>query len=289
MSQTINLRLCLVVLLLLSGCNAFSGGETAETPLVTPADVPTEEPRSVRGFAPGLTRQGVVDPIALGRAHEAVLSNTSYTVLSKRTVRYTNGTVRMRETTTTQVVTPAERYYMIREQSSETIDDVNYTSIKEAHWSDGTRVLVAKSQQNNTTYKKYESSDRFYYISVFQRGRRFFDLFYAIDTHIASHTTRNGTTLYRLASTEIIQTDHLPGIGYVYKKPRNFTFHAVIDSRGLVHEYRLAYTVTLTETNQPTPVRIVKTVRYTRIGNTTVERPPWYHKANSTTPERASR
>lgn len=64
MSRKIGLRLCLVALLCLSGCNVFSGGETAETPTVTPADVPTDEPMSARGFPPGITEQGVVDPIA---------------------------------------------------------------------------------------------------------------------------------------------------------------------------------------------------------------------------------
>jgi hypothetical protein len=290
MSQTINLRLCLVVLLLLSGCNAFSGGDTAETPLVTPADVPTEEPRSVRGFAPGLTRQGVVDPIALGRAHEVTLTNTSYTVLSKHTVRYPNGTIRTRGTTTTQVVDSADRYYMIREQYRPTVDDANHTSMMRAYWSDGTRVLVAVSRNNNTIYKNNKLSPKTHsYIYDYQQGKRFFDLFSAIDTHIVNHTTRNGTMLYRLALTEITQPNLLMEVGHRYKNSRNITFYAVIDSRGLVHEYRLAYTATLTETSQPTSIRTVETVHYTRIGNTTVERPPWYHAANSTTPERSSR
>jgi hypothetical protein len=290
MSLRIGLSLCLVVLLLLSGCNAFSSGEAAETPQVTPADVPTEEPRSVRGFAPGLTRQGVVDPIALGRAHEAVLTNTSYTVLSKRTVRYLNGTVRMRGTTTTRVVAPADRYYMIREQYRPAVDDTNHTSIKTARWSDGTRELVAISRNNNTTYKSHELSlVRNSYIYGLQQGKRFFNLFSAIDTHIINNTIRNETTLYRLASTKITQPDYIPGVGSVYKNPRNLTFHALIDSHGLVHKYRLAYTATFKKTNRSTPVRIERTVRYTRIGNTTVERPPWYRAANSTTPERSPR
>lgn len=74
----------------------------------------------------------------------------------------------------------------------------------------------------------------------------------------------------------------------IYRNPRNITFRALIDSRGIVHEYRLAYTATGTKTNTNVTTRIVETIRYTEIGSTNVERPSWYETANqSTTPPRS--
>nr|WP_264822408.1 hypothetical protein [Halocatena marina] len=119
----------------------------------------------------------------------------------------------------------------------------------------------------------------------FPRGEQYYTLFQAVDTKVINHTTNNGTTLYRLTSTEIADPTQLDWHESGMKKFRNLTFHAVIDSRGVVHEYRLAYTATLTETNPSTSVRVVSTTRYTKMGSTTVDRPSWYAKANNTTPE----
>jgi hypothetical protein len=289
MSRTISLRLCLVVLLCLSGCNALSGGEAAETPMVTPADVPTDAPTSTYGLAPGLTRQGVVEPVTLGRAHEAVLEETSYTNLWTKTVRYTNGSLRVRGTSTRHVVVPTEQYYVSVEWHWPSSNRFNYTFVSREFWSDGERVLASISRGNNTTYRHHESPNSPIFTSDLPRGERFHNLFYAINTNVVNQTMRNGTTLYRLTGTEITDLDALFRINSRYKHPRNLSFHATIDSRGLVHKYRLAYTATLTTTSRPTPVRIVKTTRYTKIGNTTVERPPWYSKANQTTPVRTQR
>ena len=287
MSQRISLCLCLVVLLCLPGCNALSGGETSETPMVTPASVPTNEPMSAHGLPPGVTEQGVVDPIALGRAHEAVLNETSYTVIEKFTVKYTNGTLLSRTTETRQVVAPTERYYVTIRWYRPNTDIASYTVKNKSIWSDGERVLVAisDSQTNETTYQYYQSLDMHESsLRGFPRGEQLYNLFYAIDTEIDNYTTHNGTTLYRITATEIKGPDTLLGFGNVTKNPRNITFHAVIDSRGLVHKYKLSYITTFTTKNYSTPIRIVRTARYTKIGNTTVERPPWYSKANRTTP-----
>jgi hypothetical protein len=257
--------------------------------MVTPADVPTDAPTSTYGLAPGLTRQGVVEPVTLGRAHEAVLEETSYTALSKKTVRYTNGTVIIRETSTSHVVAPTERYYVRFKGRGPESYKFNATFWSWEFWSDGERTLIARSQGNNTTYRHYESANPPAYTPDPLQGEQFYDLFYAINTNVVNQTMRNGTTLYRLTATEITDTDALFRINNRYKNPRDLSFYAVIDSRGLVHRYLIAYTATLTTTSRPTPVRIVETSRYTEIGNTTVERPPWYSKANQTTPIRSPR
>ncbi|WP_438268366.1 DUF7537 family lipoprotein [Halocatena marina] len=282
MSQNLGLRLCLVVLLCLSGCNAFNGGNT-ETASITPAGVPTDDPNATRGLAPGLTNHGVVDSIALGDAHEAVLSNTSFTIHGKTTVKYSNGTLRRRIKTTSSLVPSQNRYYRKYNLYNPNRSGSNSIVLNRSTWAEDGQVLTAtySSKTNTTTYKNRSS---FGYMK-FPRGEQYYTLFQAVDTKVINHTTNNGTTLYRLTSTEIADPTQLDWHESGMKKFRNLTFHAVIDSRGVVHEYRLAYTATLTETNPSTSVRVVSTTRYTKMGSTTVDRPSWYAKANNTTPE----
>jgi hypothetical protein len=115
MHRATALRLFLVALLLLSGCNAFSGGDNTTRQTVTPAAVPTNGPTQTptTQLAPGLTQYGVVDPVALGAAHNAALSNTSYSYVKTVSETYANGTLRARRTIKARVVEPKRRFYSI--------------------------------------------------------------------------------------------------------------------------------------------------------------------------------
>lgn len=279
MPKTLGLRLCLVVLICLSGCNAFTGNTTPETPSLTPVDIPTDDPNTTRGLAPGLTNQGVVDPIALGSAHEVVLANTSFTLHGKKTEKYTNGTIRTQWRTIARVVSPRSRYHSNIDWYDPNTIAFNHTIPNRSIWSNGERTLVATSlsSTNTTSYQHFESSNPPLPVPEYPHGEQYYNLFKIIDTKVVNHTTHDGTTLYRLTSTEIVDPAQL--IKYsmnskTARNPRNLTFHAVIDSRGVVHEYQLAYTATLTGTNQSTSVHVVNTKRYTNIGATTVDRPP---------------
>jgi hypothetical protein len=290
MHRTTALSLFLIPLLFLSGCNALGSGDNTAEPTVTPADVPTDErtPTPVSQLAPGLTRYGVVDRVALGTAHDATLSNTSYTYLSSVTERYANDTLRARQTTKARVVEPKGRFYFVNNHTLRRVPRVNNTDRRIEIWSDGTRVLRAATVGNNTTYQKGSSVG--VSTSDFSNGAQFYTLFRAINTRVVDRKTRNGTTLYRIKSTKVPHPSALSeGRTNIYKNPRNLTFHALIDSHGTVHEYRLAYTATGTARNTNVTTRIVKTVRYTEIGSTTVERPSWYEAANQTTTPSRSR
>jgi hypothetical protein len=56
----------------------------------------------------------------------------------------------------------------------------------------------------------------------------------------------------------------------------NATFNATITDSGFVREHNIAYTMFNNET-----LRVDRTVRYTEVGNTTVERPSWYDAASA--------
>jgi hypothetical protein len=283
------LCLFLVALLLLSGCNAFSGSDT-KAPTVTPADVPTDRPTptQVHTLAPGLTQYGVGDPIALGNAHNAVLSNTSYTYIATTTEKYTNGTLRARQTVKARVVEPKGRYYAIENFTFYRVPGINNMNRRIEYWSNGTLLLSVRKIGDNTSYQKISSPA--ISASYFSRDPRFYALFGSLDTRVVGRKTHDETTLYRLKSTEITDpTSFSRGMTNRYENPRNVTFQALIDFRGVVHEYRLAYTATGIGMNTNVTTRIVETVRYTEIGSTNVERPSWYEKVanQSVTPSRS--
>jgi hypothetical protein len=287
MRRTPALYLFLVALVFLSGCNVFGGGNNVKT-TVTPADVPTDKSTPIPTLAPGLTKYGVVNSTALNNAHNAALSNTSYTVLVTTTERYTNGSPRARRMTRTRVVEPVGRYYSIMEwEGPSQVFATNSTYYHIEWWSNGERLLIARTVGNNSTYMKSSQPSR-RWPDFSNSNDRFYFLFQAVDTRVVGKETLNGTMLYRIESTEVLHPYLVVGgMAGVYDDPRNITFQALIDSRGIVPEYRIAYTATdtATNTNENITIRIVRTVRYTEIGSTTVERPSWYETANqSTTP-----
>lgn len=281
--------LFLVFLLFLSGCNTFNIGGDPSISTVTPADVPTDGPTTQdHTLAPGLTQYGVVDPVALSNAHETALSNTSYTYLKTVTETYTNGTLRARKRTEIRIVQPTRRFYLISDSYFPNVPNFDVTTRRFEIWSNGELTLLEITSGNNTTYRKHRPSDGSN--SFFPDGNRFYTLFKAIDTRVVGQKMRNGRTLYRVESENITIPSVFSGGGMtnIYRNPRNITFRALIDSRGIVHEYRLAYTATGTKTNTNVTTRIVETIRYTEIGSTNVERPSWYETANqSTTPPRS--
>lgn len=273
--------LVLVVFVMVAGCNAFNGG--SEMPRVAPKDVPTAEPTQtpVSRLAPGLTLYGVVDPHALSQAHDAALNNTSYTYLESVTKEYINGTLRARQTVTTRVVDPIGRFYTIVTKDLPRVPSPA-THLRFEYWSDGTGMLVARTVGSNTTYQKFPANRANVEIS---NSKQLSTLFQAIDTRVVNRTTRNGTTLYRLEATQITDPIALfeltnifttPKTATMYENQRNVTFYALIDSHGLVHEYRLAYTKTLVTNGRNVTIRTIISIRHTNVGSTTVERPSWY-------------
>jgi hypothetical protein len=188
MHRTTILCLFLVSFLFLSGCNAFGGGDNTARQTVTPADVPTDgTTQTPVVLAPGLTRYGVVDPVALGDAHNAALSNTSYTYMKTVTEQYANGTLRSRWTTKAHVVEPKGRFYFIQYQHFKRVPRTNNTNRRYEIWSNGIRVLTAMTVGNTTTYRKGYSLDVF--ASDFSDGTRFYTLFQVINTRIVDQKT----------------------------------------------------------------------------------------------------
>jgi hypothetical protein len=259
------------LVVILAGCNGLAlGGDETPTSTVTPADVPTDEPTPtpVPQLAPGFTGEGVTEPFVLAEAHAAVLENTSYTYHENTTARYTNGTVYTHGTTHTQSVANDSRFYIVQSGSNVEVYKTKRLSI----WSNGERTLVARTSNNTTSYTARRSANG---ESAFggTSSERLAALFSSVKTRVVGQEQRNGTTVYRVAATNVTNPTVLER---GWQNPRNVTLRALISSQGLVREYQVNYTAT----RNSSTVHVNRRIRYTNIGNTTVERPPWYDEAS---------
>ena len=243
---------------------------------VTPADVPTDEPTPtpVPQLAPGLTRGRVVDGFALVNAHGAALNNTSYTVRRNSTTMFRNGTLFDQSTTRTQLAANEGQFYQIENSSAIPIRGLG--TLSERIYSTGERTLVARTENDSTSYAVPQSGGEpipvQYAASGFSRDRIEL-LFNTVETRVTGRTASNGTTLYRVVGTNV--TNPVAFGSATLQNPRNITFQAVVDSQGLIREYQVSYTATKNDS----PVRVDRGVRYTDVGNTTIERPAWYEEA----------
>ena len=286
MNRSQVLPIVIAAMVVLSGCNALTGGggddTETETPTVTPVDVPTDEPTAtpVPVLAPGLTGAGVVDAADLANAHEDALNDDSYTVVSNNTIRYANGTLRFQWNRTMRVAEGLEPFYIVSRPNGSGRQPV-VSSQRVERWSNGERLYSAIVRQNDTKYSVSALNRGF--ISV-QNGEQFLTLFNALETRVVGQETRNGTEIYRIRATNVTNPEYLPrSVLNTSKNPRNISFRALVDSEGVVRSYHLAYTATDIWRGVETTNRVTQSLHYTDIGSTVVERPDWYEAANHTT------
>lgn len=277
MSRTITLAVCLVVFLCLAGCNAFGGTETAETPVVTPADVPTDAPLS--DLPAGLSPGGITDSSALANAHAAALSNTSFTVQRTSTLTAANGT-RLINVTSVQHVGATHSH---SHWTTEVVVDGTYarflltkTPVKQIiGWFNGTYIFYQLQGPNGTEYLTlpfnrvdltYRQQLRSYYLQ-------------AESTRVSA---ANGQVQLRVTMTP--ENKH-----HILMPAVNVTEQTVVltlTKTGRVERYRVEYTGHLV--NAPdTVVDGVTVVQFTALGETTVDRPEWVATARNASATRS--
>jgi hypothetical protein len=268
----------LVAAVVLAGCNGLAfGGDETPARTVTPAAVPTDEPTPtpVPQLAPGLTGQGVTNAFALGEAHVAALDDISYTMQENFSVTYQNGTDYRQRGVVAQLAANDSRYYVSRSTLGPQIYEDG--TVVYSVWSNGSRVIRAQRVNRSTTYSMPRGVDREpvrprQLINPANR-EQIYRLFGSVETRVTDREQRNGTMVYRVEATNV--TNPTAFERFKRQNPENFSMVAHIDSEGLVREYRLNYTATV----NGSPVRVNRRARYTNLGNTTVERPPWYDEA----------
>lgn len=314
MRRSTALTLLVAAMLLLAGCNNLPSGGTAppttagESPSGTTIgaiDKTTSTDETTRTtqttgeandtnesesqLAPGLTKSGVTDATLLADAHAAVLANTSYTAESQRLA--SNGTgnqnatvvVLSRTNTTTKVAHEPTRVFWRYDFSGNASVTPAFPQDIEV-WSGENETFEAVEGQNGTTYR--ESNGRGVSVASARTGRDTLSvLFGSLNTSVTRTTTQNGTTLYRVNSTGVADNATLASL-FGVESASNVSMTALVDSDGLVHEYHVEYDATSGNRTW----HVSQTSRFTALGETTVERPPWYDEAvNATATNESSR
>jgi hypothetical protein len=271
------MRVALVALaLVLAGCPAVS--QPSPTPTVTPAPVP--DPVE---YPPGMTEDGITDPDRLAEVHAERTDATSYTLVSNRTMRYENGSIasqlflRLHLTESKQYVVDTET------EGPEAPVFLGRPPAKGEFWSNGSVYVVKLTRDNSTRYNEFTTEGfvgtwRYWRATVPYGGQAgharstFSAIFRDVPTTVTGRSTVDGLTRFRVRgetprSTEFAQE----GAGPV----RNVSLVAVVDEIGIIRRFDMQYETTV----NGEPVRFDWSIRYSDIGETTAQRPPWFERA----------
>lgn len=220
---------------------------------------------------PGLSEEGVTDPLALVSAHRQTLENTSYVVSTTTTYRRPNGTLLAQSATAIRVAPGAESYYATTTQTVENETrplGVEHYDIEV--WANETRAVTARHfADDDPTYRQTARSDAV--MEPTSQWELLYAVFGSTETDVVGQLERDGTTLFRVVSTPA--TDDLNATGPASELRYEFT--ALVDSQGVVHSVQMSQRTDI----EDEPAIVSRTVHVTEIGNTTVERPEWFEQA----------
>lgn len=275
--------MALVLAMIIAGCGGgvLSGGDGSPR---TPATATTNQ--STMLPPPGISSLRVLNPSALGRAHARAIENTSYVVVSNRTATTPNGTLRSRLTTRVAVDGRGRFIAAAETAGPEAPVFIGEPPSHAVYWSNGTVYLRRLSRDGRTVYTQHAPPDtwvgtRRYWAEAVPFGARhnrpatfYAAVFDAVPTRVDGQTTMEGTPVLRLegglegAASEGNLPDDVESV-------RNVTLVALVDRDGMVRSLDLRYAGTLTGE----PVRVHWSIRYSRVGSPTVDRPRWYDRA----------
>lgn len=253
----------------------------AGCPAVGPAVTPTPEPEE---YPPGVSSEGVVDAPALARAHDATIENSSYTLVSNRTVRYTNGTVA--SAVFVRLELAADRSFFVRTSTAgpEGPEFLGAPPASGEFWSNGTVYVSALARDGEVSHSQFEPPNnhvgtwRYWRATVPFGGQgghareTISGVFGSVRTDVTNVRRVNETTVYTVAGSEAVDGEFATvGSGPV----GNVTVTAEVTESGLLRRMDLTY-VTFQDDRS---VRFEWTLRYTDLGTTTVSRPAWFERA----------
>lgn len=267
-SSVARATLLLMLLVAVAGCggplaggSGVDEGADGETTTLTPVPL-TEENGSteVAELAPGLSRTaGVIDSERLLDAHAVTLANTSYTAIVVSARRDSNGSVQSRYNRSVRVEASDRFHYVLR---FETRDEPRLTEL----WRDNDVAYEATTANGTTTYQTLDAPPLPTLLSASDLER----LFDRLSTRVVETTIRNETSVYLVEGGP----RDLPPLYDV-------RFTARITEQGLIQSYELTYAIEREETRRTVTVDAT----FTAVGETTVDRPPWYEAATESTEE----
>lgn len=270
-------RLAVALLLVLAGCGSVSSpdGDREPTPTATPVPVPTDASGGGSGdaLAPGLATTGVYAPDRLARAHASALAGRSFTLERRVETTGVDGTLRQRDRSVLRYGPDRRRFAYDLVQVDRRGERETRSRIR--RYADGERVFVALTRGNRTNYSLLRGPDGALYDPerVFPQnatGERTLErVLLLADTRVRERSTVDGVPVYRVAT---LAPQSVPPL-------ENLSLVAQVTADGLVRGYHLTYEADREGRRTLVDVRVT----YRRVGETTVEPPPWVEVARAAT------
>ncbi|UPV75464.1 hypothetical protein M0R89_05195 [Halorussus limi] len=286
-----SLALAVGLLLVLAGCNAFPGGETDTTSEVTTradgttvSEATTGEPTETAGgsaLPPGLSANSVTDAAALAAAHEQVLANQTYTYDRKVRVVADNGSELGRWGQHTQV--GAERLRFNHTQTGTGVSVAGITIEDSRVYTNGS-VTFWNASAYRDGYRRV--AGRGFAETTFSSEQLLADVLNGSATSVTSvappeetgGVESDGGQWYRVrAEGENRTFTYRPRNGSVEVNATNVTATALVAPSGFVRNVTYEYDF---ERGSVSGHRTM-TVRYSAVGETTVEVPAWVDEAEA--------
>jgi len=268
-----------VALVVLSGCSGFFGGSDSGPETVTPAPLPTDSE-----FPPGIDASGVTDATALAATQEDTLWNTSYTLVTNRTVRGENGSIRSSLGVQLRLSSARNYHAEISVRGPDAPLVIGEPPTRAEYWADDQVYLRRQVIDNRTEYSHYGASENYVGTWRFWLGNVALDIdpetdlrttVGSFETRVAERTTVDGSERIHIVGTELTAERFIDDQSDV-ATVENATLHAFVTESGFVESYYVVYEAELTDGSS---VSVRRSVRYSDLENTSVDRPPWYEEA----------
>lgn len=272
--RRVALTVLLSVMLILAGCNSAPGGGN-QPPSTVANDTTTETP--IEGeYPPGLSASGVTDAEAFAAAHEESLANRSYTYTREATVTAVNGSQLGNWTEYAQV--GPERLRFNNTQTGTGVNVAGHAIDDIRIYTNGSVTLI--DADGSDDYRR--KAGRGFAANTFSSASFLVDAFNTTETSVTT-VERDGQTWYRVTAAPENET-------FTYRYPdetveiraTDLSTTALVSPSGLVTNFTHEYDF---ERGSVSGHRTME-IRYSAVGETTVERPSWYDEAINVTSER---
>lgn len=276
--------IALAIILVVAGCSGFSGSEdrpdaSTDTVTLSPAPIPptgTPTERPERHLAPGLTRDGVVDPFALAAAHREALSTQSYTVVTNTTIHGPNGTLRTVDRTVA-VAAGGTPYHLVETSESDSSYPVTAVAGRVEIWFAG-RPALFRVGTENVSYREGTTASLGGPVGDTTGHDRLVGYYGSVERWAVRELPDGPGDSLVLESRESPDPAVLD-LPLLVSDPRDATLRVVVTKDGRVVTTRVRHVATFDGER----VEVVRRVRYEAVGNTTVAEPAWVEEARAAT------
>lgn len=250
----------LVVVVVLAGCSGVNTADRATTPPEPSTAIPVPTDAVWGTVAPGVDEDGVFDAVELASNHRSALEGESVTVRRTLQMTYPNSTVR-RWNETAVFGPDQERTYTVRRTGG----------VVHERWTNGSHVAERVVEDETVAFRSVRRSNGFDRVTVERVYERSLPgLFASLErARVERGGEHDGLQRYRVTgrSGPLFEADTPMGLD-----PERGALRIVVDERGFVSEYALAYeAVTWDGTN----ATVFERVEHADVGTSEAARPPW--------------